>query len=149
MMNAGIEQWRVVLGECQHIHIYTPNYTDEMVCVGINCYWVVDDNSTIVESKHIENEVACSNLVEVPNAGGYNILLGTFSQHVFIYNRGKLLWAAKCHSVPLAIHTVEVEGKKGFLTLLFEGGGVEVGYLGTEAPVKESAGGANQPLDFK
>lgn len=131
MINASIEQWRVVLGECQRIHIYTPNYTDEVVCIGSNCYWIIDDNSTIVETKHIENEISCSMLVEVPNAGSFNIFLGTFSQHVLIYNRGKLLWAAKCHAVPISIQTLVVEEKKGFLAMLFEGGGLDVSYLGT------------------
>lgn len=149
MINGCTEQWRVVLGECQRIHVYTPNYTDEVVCVGTNCYWAVDDNSTIVESKHIENEIASSKLVEMPNASGYNILLGTFSQHVFIYNKGKLLWAAKCQAVPISIETIAVEGKKGFLAMLFEGGGLEVNYLGTEAPIKEAANESSVNLDFK
>jgi hypothetical protein len=100
MVNASTEQWRVVLGDTQFIHVYTPNYTDEIVCIGTNCYCVVDDNSTIIESKHIENEISSSRLVELPT-GGYNILLGTFSQHIYIYNKSKLIWAAKCHFTPI------------------------------------------------
>ena len=42
MMNSNMEQWRTVLGETMDIHLYTPKYSDEIVCVGTNCYWVVN-----------------------------------------------------------------------------------------------------------
>jgi hypothetical protein len=138
MVNASTEQWRVVLGDTQFIHVYTPNYTDEIVCIGTNCYWVVDDNSTIIESKHIENEISSSRLVELPT-GGYNILLGTFSQHIYIYNKSKLIWAAKCHFTPITIEAIQVEDKPGFLVLLSETGTLEVCYLGTDVPVRDVA----------
>ena len=51
--------------------------------------------------------------------------------------------------MPISIYTLEIEGKKGFLTILFEGGGLEVSYLGTEAPTKEAAVNPNIPLDFR
>lgn len=48
MMNSSMEQWRVILGETNAIHIFTPNWVDEIVCVGTNIYWVVDENSAII-----------------------------------------------------------------------------------------------------
>lgn len=68
---------------------------------------------------------------------GYNLVLGTFSHHVYIYHKSKLIWAAKCDFVPVAIQTVRVAGRKGFLVLLSDNGQLEVCYLGTDIPVKE------------
>lgn len=137
MVNSSIEQWRVILGEASAIHLHSPSWEDEIVCVGTDTYWVVDESSTIVESKHIENEISCSMIV--PAGEGYNLVLGTFSEHVFIYHKSKLIWAAKCHFVPIAIRTAQVAGKKGFLVLLSDNGQLEVCHLGTDIPLRDLA----------
>jgi hypothetical protein len=72
--------------------------------------------------------------------------LGTFSQHLFIYHNGKLIWAAKCHFVPIAIHCITMNNKKNLLSLLSDTGNLEICYLGMEAPVKEAD---NKVVDMK
>lgn len=53
MMNGSMEQWRVVLGEVASMHLHSKSHSDEIVCVGGNCYWIVDEMSNIMQSKHI------------------------------------------------------------------------------------------------
>lgn len=114
--------------------------------MGSTAYWVVDENSNILESKHIENEVSCSLLVPVQD--GYNIVLGMFSQHVCIYHKGKLIWVAKCDFVPIAMEMISVAGRKGFLVMLSDTGQLEICYLGTDVPMKELPE-HNLPIDYK
>lgn len=130
MAKAGMEQWRILVGEINEIHLYKDGDKTKLVCVGEEEYWVVSKYGAIEYVKTIQGQISSSLLVK--NDHGFNIVLGTFSKLLLIYDNGKLIWGAKTPFIPISIKTISISTKVGILCLLSDTGAIEICYLGTD-----------------
>lgn len=69
------------------------------------------------------------------SVGGHeNLLIGTHTAAVLVYNDSELVWAAKGDSVPVAIRVAEFGDLPGLVVMLDEAGALTINYLGTDPP---------------
>ncbi|KAG2452068.1 hypothetical protein HYH02_003104 [Chlamydomonas schloesseri] len=150
--------WKVVLGEAA-IDIRVgrfsqglgPHQADIVVLGEHNLFVLSSYSGQITFQKRLEYHPSCCTTYPVPGAktpgGAENLLVATHTKALLVYRTTVLSWAAKHDLQPVAVAVADLPAMRGAIVALDDGGGLSVGYLGTD-PLLNPVGGFSEGKDL-
>jgi Bardet-Biedl syndrome 9 protein len=140
--------WSTNIGEhAQHIEVTRFSRSlsasqQEILVIGERTLFTIKENGGIRLQKRLsEYSIACARcyklMPEGPDAAPlHNLLVGTTSGHLMVFQEMHLVWCARLHNmVPIQISVADIGGVRGMICTMDDNGKVQVSYLGTDPPM--------------
>eukprot|EP01060_Flectonema_neradi_P000961 TRINITY_DN1056_c1_g1_i1.p1 TRINITY_DN1056_c1_g1~~TRINITY_DN1056_c1_g1_i1.p1 ORF type:complete len:845 (+),score=132.55 TRINITY_DN1056_c1_g1_i1:68-2602(+) len=106
--------------------------TPEILVLGERTLFILKESGEIRQQRRLDYFPSCM-FPYVCNPGkAQNLLVGTHSASIMIYNDQKLVWSAKTSTAPVALGVICLAKLEGFIAMLSEDGQLSCSYLGTD-----------------
>lgn len=110
----------------------------DIIVLGEHTLFCVSERGEIRMQRRLDyHPAACTPypVRDTSSTGGHeNLLIGTHTAAVLVYNDLELVWAAKGESVPVAVRVAEFGELPGLVVMLDDVGELTINYLGTDPP---------------
>ncbi|GMH42672.1 hypothetical protein BSKO_10591 [Bryopsis sp. KO-2023] len=152
--------WRLILGEAA-VAISIGRISEccsrdcqvDIVVLGEHTLFCVSESGEIRLQRRLDYHPAavCPYPFQESPSGAFqeNLLVSTHTSALLVYNRSKMVWAAKADSVAVAIRVAEFAGLPGLVVTLDDEGRLSVSYLGTDPPHNVIGVAEGKELDYE